>query len=117
MKRRGSLEDPWEEMRLRQIAEEAESIEEAILKVLNAYSFSLTFNEIKRVMPERFRHPEKIRRALNRLIDDLEVVRILWLLGDDQIEAYTTFDVDPHLKELIREHRITNIFIMIQTKD
>ncbi len=83
-----SLLNPDKEVELRMETERAESIDDAILAALRIHVTPLTFNDLLKLMPERFRHGEKLSRALKRLIRDGMAQEVIVIMMDEVVKAY-----------------------------
>jgi DNA-directed RNA polymerase subunit F len=69
---------------------EAEKPEDAIYAVLKVHGTPLTFNDIMSLMREDQKHPETVTRALEELIRQRKVQKVIVIMPEGPVTAYAT---------------------------
>jgi transcription initiation factor TFIIIB Brf1 subunit/transcription initiation factor TFIIB len=69
---------------------EAKGAEDAIYAALEVHETPLTFNDIKSLMRENHKHPERITRALEELIRQRKAQKVIVITPEDCVTAYAT---------------------------
>jgi len=69
---------------------EAKNAEDAIYAALEDHGTPLTFNDIKSLMREDHKHPEKITRALEELIRQRKAQMVIVIMPEGPVVAYAT---------------------------
>jgi hypothetical protein len=90
MERKLSLLRPEKVNEIRWRVKEAENIDNAIYTALEIHDMPLTFNDIRSLMPAEFENPKKITVALNRLIRERKVQRVIVIMPEGPVKAYAT---------------------------
>jgi predicted Zn-ribbon and HTH transcriptional regulator len=70
---------------------EAKDIDDAIYAVLEVHGTPLTFNDIMSLMREDDKHPERITRALERLIRQRKVHKVIVIMPEGCFELYAKY--------------------------
>lgn len=74
---------------IRKALENAENVDEAITLALEMHDFPLAFSDIESLMPERFKHREKIRRSIKRLLRQ-NIIQEIWVVTPEgAVKAYS----------------------------
>jgi hypothetical protein len=69
---------------------EAKGAEDAIYAALEVHGAPLTFNDIKSLMREDQKHPETMTRALEELIRQRKVQKVLTVMPEGPVISYAT---------------------------
>jgi hypothetical protein len=69
---------------------EAKKPDDAVYAALEVHETPLTFNDIMSLMPEDYKHPEKITRALEELIKQRKVQKVITIMPEGPVVAYAT---------------------------
>ena len=77
--------------------EKAKSIDEAVLIALEVHKCPLTFNDLRKLMPEKFQHQEKVSRAIKRLIKRGKIQEVLVIVIGEAAKAYALMSDTPIL--------------------
>jgi hypothetical protein len=74
---------------------EAENPDDAIYAALEVHGTPLTFNDIKSLMREEHMHPETMTRALERLIRQRKVHKVIIITHEGSLELYAKYAEAP----------------------
>ena len=74
---------------------EAKGAEDAIYAALEVHGTPLTFNDIKSLMREDYKHPETMTRALKELIRQRKVHKVIVITHEGSLELYAKYAEAP----------------------
>ena len=97
MPRENSLLDPDKIAIITMETEKARSIDEAVLAALSIHKTPLTFNDLRKLMPDKFKHQERLSRALKRLIKQRRIQRVITIMAKEAINSYALMTDTPLL--------------------
>jgi len=88
MPRGMSLLNPEKKTIISMEMEKARSIDEAVLTALRIHVAPITFNDLMELMPNKFKHEERLSRALKRLLRQGRIQQVIMITVDEIIKAY-----------------------------
>jgi predicted Zn-ribbon and HTH transcriptional regulator len=92
-----SMLNRWKEEEIKMNVRGSKNTEEAVLKAIEAHNTPLTFNDILELMPEKFNHRERVRRALKKLAKKRKVMQVVVVTVDKIVKAWAKMTDTPIL--------------------